>query len=80
MVRQVFNYAKNHDLFNGDNPVSKVKKPRNDNRRNRYLEKEETERLLIALEKRSVQLRSISLVSLHCGLRAGEFLTLLGKM
>ena len=50
VVRQVFNYAKNHDLFNGDNPVSKLKKPRNDNRRNRYLEKEEAEKLLKALK------------------------------
>jgi len=76
VVRQVFNYAKNHDLFNGDNPVSKVKKPSNDNRRNRYLEKEEAEKLLKALEMRSPQLHNISLVSLHCGLRAGEIFNL----
>ena len=29
LVRQVFNYAKNHNLFNGENPISKVKKPSN---------------------------------------------------
>ena len=76
VVRQVFNYAKNHNLISVDNPVSKVKKPRNDNRRNRYLEKEEAERLLEALGKRSSQLHDIALVSLHCGLRAGEIFNL----
>jgi integrase len=28
IVRQAFNYARNIDLYHGDNPVSKVKKPR----------------------------------------------------
>lgn len=76
LTRQVFNYAKNHDLFNGDNPVSKVKKPSNDNKRVRYLSVEEAKTLLQSLKERSLQLHDMALLSLHCGLRAGEIFNL----
>ncbi len=76
IIRQVFNYARNHDLFNGDNPVSKVKKPSNDNRRMRYLSQEEANLLLEGLKEKSQQLHDIALISLHCGLRAGEIFNL----
>jgi integrase len=76
IVRQVFNYAKNHDLFNGDNPVSKIKKPSNDNKRIRYLSQEEANLLLEELGKKSRQLHDMALISLHCGLRAGEIFNL----
>lgn len=41
LIRQVFNYAKSHDLYQGDNPVSKVKKPSEDNKRVCFLSHEE---------------------------------------
>ena len=76
VIRQVFNYAKNHDFFNGDNPVSKVKKPSEDNRRVRFLSYEEADSLLEELAKISPMLHNMALLSLHCGLRAGEIFNL----
>ncbi|MDR1031889.1 MAG: site-specific integrase [Holosporales bacterium] len=72
LVRQVFNYAKNNDLYNGDNPVSKIKKPSEDNRRSRFLSQEESITLLEELSKVSPTVHDIALISLKCGLRAGE--------
>jgi integrase len=76
LVRQVFNYAKNNDLYNGDNPVSKVKKPSEDNRRTRFLPHEEVSLLLDELKKVSATTHDAALISLHCGLRAGEIFKL----
>ena len=76
VVRQVFNFARDHDLFAGQNPVTKIKKPSADNRRVRFLTHEEADRLLAALAERSPQVRDMALLSLHCGLRAGEVFAL----
>jgi integrase len=76
VVRQVFNYAKNYDLYLGDNPVSKIKKPTNDNRRTRFLTKKEANTLLEHLKGVSGQLHDMALLSLYCGLRAGEIFDL----
>ena len=73
VVRQVFNFAIRHDLYYGSNPVGKVKKPSYDNRRVRFLTKEEADDLLTELRKsRRTTSRRITLISLHCGLRFGE--------
>ena len=76
VVRQIFNLANILDVYKGDNPVSKVKKPKINNRRLRFLTKEEADLLLTELKKRSQQLHDIALLSLHCGLRAGEIFDL----
>jgi integrase len=76
VIRQVFNLAKALGILQGNNPVSSVKKPQIDNRRLRFLTREEADRLLAELAKRSQQLHDIALLSLHCGLRAGEIFNL----
>ncbi|GHT95243.1 integrase [Alphaproteobacteria bacterium] len=77
LIRQVFNYAHNFDLYSGDNPTSKVKKPSEDNRRSRFLSHEEANMLLEALNvANSITVHDMSLLSLHCGLRAGEIFNL----
>ncbi|HUU41781.1 MAG TPA: tyrosine-type recombinase/integrase, partial [Desulfatiglandales bacterium] len=75
-VRVVFNLARKISLYEGENPVSSVKLPQENNQRIRFLTFEEAEALLFRLKERSVQTHNIALLSLHCGLRAGEIFNL----
>ena len=72
VTRQVFNYAKTKDIFKGDSPTSKVKWPTVENAKLRFINKEEANKLLEELKKRSQQVYEMSLLSLHCGLRFDE--------
>jgi integrase len=76
VVRQVLNWSRRNNLFYGDNPVSKVKKPKLDNRRVRFLSRKESAKLLDALKGESREAFEHALLSLHCGLRAGEIFNL----
>jgi len=76
VVRQVFNFAIRHNLFDGINPVSKIKLPSSDNRRMRFLTREEATTLLIKLKESSSQVHDMALLSLHTGMRAGEIFNL----
>jgi integrase len=76
VIRQVFNLARNLDMYVGDNPTSRVSKPKFDNRRLRFLSHEEAETLLNALKVQNIRLHDMALLSLHCGLRAGEIFNL----
>jgi len=78
LVRQVYNFCSINGLFHGDNPVTKsrVKAPKFDNRRLRYLSKEEAARLLNRLVEKSMDVHDICLLSLCSGARAGEIFAL----
>jgi len=75
-IRQVWNMAKRDGLVNTDSPTKQVKVPKIDNRRLRFLTREEADILLENLRNRSLQLHNMALLSLHCGLRAGEIFNL----
>jgi integrase len=78
VVRQVFNYALNNNLFIGKNPAGAtggVKRPKVDNRRTRFLSRQEAADLLKDL-KRTPDIHDISLFALYTGSRAGEVFNL----
>jgi integrase len=78
LIRQIFNKAIAWGLYKGMNPVKGVKMPTIQNQRERFLSYEEADVLLNELLKVSKQTHDIALLSLHCGLRAGEVFNLKG--
>lgn len=72
VTRQLFNYASDHSFFIGDNPLHKIKKPKFDNRRSEFFSEEQAGILLKMLSSRSIDIYDMVLISLRCGLRAGE--------
>lgn len=76
VIRQAFNFAKDKGLFHGDNPVSKVKKPKADNKRVRFFTVAEADSLLRGLYEISPDVRDMALLSLYAGLRASEIFRL----
>jgi len=76
VVRQIFNPAKCLGVYDGESPTLKVKSPKVDNGRMRFLKREEAEKLLKALAGKSVDVHDMTLLSLHAGLRFGEIASL----
>lgn len=76
VVRQVFNYARRHGYFDGESPTTKIRKPSEDNRRLRFLTREEAEALLARIAETSQDVHHMALLSLHTGMRAGEIFSL----
>ena len=72
----MWNDAKRLGLVSGRNPRSKVSQPKVDNRRERFLSRDEAVRLLAALKESSIFAHDMALVALFTGLRAGECLRL----
>lgn len=59
-------------LVNGTNPRAKVRQPKMDSKRERFLTHAEAARLLESLWRRSVVTHDMALLSMFSGLRAGE--------
>jgi integrase len=76
VVRQIFNTAKRLGSFTGENPTAKVKFPKPDNGRMRFLTHKEADKLLEALKGKSADVHDMTLLSLNCGLRFGEIAAL----
>jgi integrase len=90
LIRQIFNKAILWGMYKGDNPIKGVKMPVLQNQRERFLRYDEASLLLDELkvdqnrtrnpgEKKDPQLHDMALLSLHCGLRAGEIFNLKGQ-
>ncbi|MDR3362608.1 MAG: site-specific integrase [Desulfovibrio sp.] len=75
-VRRVYNKMTEWDLYSGPKPMDKVKMPKVDNARDRFLTADEAQTLLAAVAKRSPLWHDISLTSLHTGMRLSEVLGL----
>jgi integrase len=76
LVRQLFNRAMDWGMWSGENPVRKVKLPKLNNRRERFLTPEQAQLLYDELGCVSQQLRDMALLSLQTGMRAGEIFNL----
>jgi integrase len=70
--RQVWNHAMLNDIVNEGSPTRKIKLPRIENQRERFLSHDEAKSLLEAIKKKSQQVYDIALFSLHTGARAKE--------
>lgn len=74
-VRMVVGHAVKNGYYSGLNPVTQLarqEKPKVENRRLRFFSHAEAEKLLNILKERSQDVHDMTLLSLHCGLRAGE--------
>lgn len=76
VVRQVFNHAKRNGVYAGESPTSMVAQPKLNNKRERFLTYEEADSLLAKVATKSQWLYDMALLSLHCGIRAGEIFDL----
>ena len=76
VISQVWTYAKNKGIAEGDSPTKKFTIGKLDNERMRFLTEEEANRLVHALANHSLDLRDMALFSLCCGLRASEIFKL----
>ena len=76
VISQMWNMAREYEIVNGDNPVSKIKKPRKDNKRDRFLTEDEAHRLLDTLKTRAPDVHDLAVLSLFTGLRSDECLSL----
>jgi len=76
VIRQAFNMAANWGIYSNTNPVTKVKKPKEDNKRIRFLSPEEANKLLEEIKNHSFQTYEMAYLSLYTGLRAGEIFNL----
>ena len=90
LIRAMFNKAAEWNLYQGDNPVKKIKMPTVQNARDRFFSMEEAELLLKELKRNhhykneyrelnDPTLHDIALISLQTGARAGEIFNLKGQ-
>ena len=79
LLKAVLNKARNWGILKGDNPVSKVKVPKFDNRRVRFLSYDEANMLLEKCKEKNTSTNHIYLIvlmALTTGMRAGEIFNL----
>ena len=76
LLSGIITTAINEELISGPNPCYKVKLPKTDNQRIRFLSPDEATLLLETLGARSQQVHDEALLALFCGLRAKEIFSL----
>jgi integrase len=76
ILSTIFSLAIENETLPGPNPCSRVKLTQFDNRRTRFLTPAEARQLIDALKAEAPQVHDEALLSLFCGLRAGEIFAL----
>ena len=76
LVSQMWNLAAKYGIVTGVSPTKQVTLPKKDNKRQRFLSKEESEQLLAELDKHSKITHDMAIFSLDCGLRFSEIASL----
>jgi len=79
LIRQIYNKAFQWGHYKGGNPIKGVKMPTLSNARERFLSHEEADKLLTELKAVSPVVHDQAILSLHCGMRAGEIFNLRGQ-
>ena len=72
VISLLWNTAFAQEFVTGENPARRVRRPKIDNRRLRFLSKDEADALLAEIKNVSLALHDECLLALYCGLRAGE--------
>jgi integrase len=72
IIRRLFNFASEIEMWDGSNPIKKGELPEINNQRYRWLKKDEADILLDKIKSTSTQLYHIAFTGLHTGMRAGE--------
>jgi integrase len=76
LVKMVLDFAIDRELYEGDNIARKVKIPKYDGNRTRFLSPEEAQKLLNILKERDKQVYNMALLSMYTGARRGEIFSL----
>ena len=76
IIRATIDHVMEHDLFRGPNPMDKVKTPRVQNKRDRFLTKAEAKQLLDALKEVDMEVYQQAAISLLTGMRRDEIMRL----
>lgn len=74
--RQIWNMARRDGLVINETPTKKVRLPKIDNERVRFLTINEEKKLLTKIRERDLQLHNMTLLSLRTGMRAAEIFNL----
>ena len=78
LAKRIYNLMIKWSLYSGENPLVSVDLPKFDNKRSRYLTRDEASTLLNELKKRSINVWHLAMMSLYTGMRAGEVMKLKG--
>lgn len=76
VISQIWSMALLQGIVEGPSPTKLVALPKKDNKRQRYLSKDEAAILLTELKSRSESTYHMSVIALDCGLRFGEIAAL----
>lgn len=78
LIRSIFNFLEEKELFTGSNPAKMIIKNYGKEKNNRegYFTREQADILLETLKERSTDTHDMALLALYAGLRAGEIFSL----